>query len=245
MATGYYPAARQVGGFNADTHYWRGNKGRAAVVLHICEGPYIGSINYLRSKGLSAHFVISEGGEVSQLVNVNDSAWANGLSFQGGQWISPEGHVSRPTWTRITPPINPNWQTISIEHAGYTAKPRPRVQLQSTINLLRWLGAQFPSLYPYVPQTSLIGHCHISSVDRANCPGQYFDLAAIAAAANTQAGRYRVRGLRVYQAPDKTSPLAGELPSGAQVGIDATYANGMAHLDTGFGFVELDGLEAL
>lgn len=243
--TGYYPAARQIGGFAANTHYTPGHKGRAAVCLHICEGPYQGSINYLRGKGLSAHFVISEGGEVAQLVNVLDSAWANGLSYQAGAWVSPRGKRVEPTWARITRGENPNLSTISIEHAGYHNKPRPRIQIQATINLLRWLGSQFPSLLPFVPGVSLIGHRNLDTIDRANCPGPFFDFDAIAAAATTRAGRYRVRGLRVYQAPDATSPLAGELPSGAQVGIDQTYAGGWGHLDTGFGFVQMEGLEAL
>lgn len=182
-----YPGARRPKGFAPNTHYWPGNQGRLAVVLHICEGPYQGSITHLRNSGLSAHFVISEGGEVSQLVGVDDSAWANGLSWQGGQWISPEGHVSRPTWTRITPGVNPNWQTISIEHAGFHTKPRPRAQLAATIALLRWLAVQFPTLAPYTPGATLIGHGHISTVDRPNCPGPYFDLAAIAAEANAPA----------------------------------------------------------
>ncbi len=247
MTTGIYPGARQASGFGANTHYTPGNKGRLAVVLHICEGAYQGSIAYLRSIGLSSHFVVSEGGEVSQLVNVNDTAWANGLSYEGGKWYSPRPRhkVVTPTWKRLTPGMDSNGHTISIEHAGYHNKPRPNAQIQATINLLRWLGSQFPSLMPYAPGVSLIGHFNLDNLDRANCPGVYFDFAGIAAAANTQAGRYRVRGLAVYQRQDLTGALAGELPSGAQVTIDQTYSNGAGHLSSGLGFVRMSDLEAV
>ncbi len=183
----FYPGAVKPAGFVPDTHYTPGNQGRVGVCLHICEGPFEGSITHLRNSGLSAHFVISEGGTIAQLVDTDHSAWGNGLSYQDNRWISPRGKIVFPTWQRITPGVNPNLQTISIEHAGFHNKSRPRVQLQATIALLRWLGAQYPSLTPFSPAASLIGHGMLDTIDRINCPGPAFDLAAIAAEANAPA----------------------------------------------------------
>ena len=255
---GLYPAATQQHGFRAGVHYLPGNDGRLAVCLHICEGGYQSSIDYLRKIGLSANFVISEGGSVAQLVNVNDSAQAQGLRYcrtsadldagwawQGMGWYSPRGKLVQPPWTLLRPGMNTNRTIISIEHAGYHNKPRPTVQLHATINLLRWLGAQFPTLLPYVPGSTLIGHRDLDTLDRANCPGPYFDFAAIAATANTQGGRYRVKALPVYQRQELDGPLAGELPSGTQIDIDMLYANGAGHLASGLGFVRMEDVEAL
>lgn len=184
-----YPGAQRPAGFAPTTHYTLGNAGRVAVCLHICEGPFQGSITHLRNSGLSAHFVISEAGTIAQLVDTDHSAWANGLRYTDGQWFSPEPRNKRvhPTWQRITPGVNPNLQTISIEHAGVHDKPRPAAQLAATVALLRWLAAQHPSLAPYVPAASLIGHGMLDTIDRVNCPGPFFDLAAIAAEANAPA----------------------------------------------------------
>ena len=258
IATGQYPAATPQPDFRAGVHFLPGNDGRLAVCLHICEGGFQSSIAYLRKIGLSAHFVISEGGSVAQLVNVHDSAQAQGLRYgrtpadldptwtwQGVGWYSPRGKLVQPTWTLLQPGMNTNRTIISIEHAGYHNKPRPRVQTQATIDVLRWLGTQFPTLLPYIPGRTLIGHCNLDTIDRANCPGAFFDFAAIAAAANARTGRYRVRGLPVYQRQELDGPLAGELPSGTQVDVDMTYANGAAHLASNMGFVRLDALEAL
>ena len=182
-----YPGAQRPAGFAPTTHYTPGHQGRVAVCLHICEGPFESSITHLRNEGLSAHFVISEAGTIAQLVDTDHSAWANGLSFEDGRWISPRNKIVFPTWQRITPGVNPNLQTISIEHAGIHTRPRPRAQLAATVAVLRWLGVQYPSLLPYVPAASLIRHGMLDTIDRINCPGPHFDLAAIAAEANAPA----------------------------------------------------------
>lgn len=259
IPTGLYPVAQQQPGFKAGVHFLPGNDGRLAVALHIAQGGYQGSVSYLRSIGLSAHFIISEGGSVAQMVNTNDSAQAQGLrhvntaadlagtgwAWQGAGWYSPRGKLVRPTWALIRPGMNTNRTIISIEHAGYFNKPRPRVQLEASIALLRWLGSQYPTLLPYQPGTTLIGHRDLDTIDRANCPGPYFDFDAIAAAANSSGGRYRVAGLLVYQRQDLQGPIALELPSGTLVDIDKTYPNGAGHLKDGSGFVDMKRLERL
>lgn len=258
-ATGLYPAAQQQPGFRPGVHFLPGNDGRLAVCLHIAEGGYQSSIAYLRSIGLSAHFIVSEAGSVAQMANTNDSAQAQGLRYadserdltgtgwawQGAGWYSPRGRRVAPTWQLLTPRMNTNRTIISIEHAGLHDKPRPRAQIAATINLLRWLGVQYPSLLPYIPGRTLIGHSMLDTIDRVNCPGPNFDFDMIAASANSAAGRYRVRGAIVYQRQDLTGPVAGELPSGAQAEIDVLYPNGAGHLASGLGFVDMRNLEAL
>lgn len=179
-----------------------GNQGRKAVVLHIAQGGFDSSITYMRANGVSSTFIISDGGTVAQLVDLGDSAWGNGLAWcetpedamravgapwQGIGWYCAHKHKVTPTWPGLTPGINPNLQTISIEHVGKSGAARPRAQLAATVRLLAWLAQQCPSLSPYVPGQTLIRHADLDPTDKPFCPGPAFDLAAIAAEANAAA----------------------------------------------------------
>lgn len=246
-----YPTSRWVG----SPHFTPGNRGRLAVVLHIAEGGYQSSIDYMRNRGVSAHFIVSEIGRVSQMVSVHDTAFGNGLTFDGVNWISPDprNKVVHPTWQRIQPGINPNLTTISIEHAGFHTTARPKVQLDATVSLLKWLAGWFPSLSPYKPGYTLIGHSYLDTVDRINCPGPFFNLERIATMANppplTQSF-YRVKGLPIYEDSMLTRPIGQYLPADSVIEIDRThaeqpadYALSAGHLKTGAGFVDLNGAE--
>jgi len=257
-----YPDAEWQSGFKAGDHYSTGNDGRLAVALHIAEGGYISSVNFLRQQGLSAHFIVSENGSVAQMAGIHDSAWAQGLlyaatpadlpkgwTWQGVGWYSPRKKRVNPTWQLLTPGIDPNRTIISIEHAGFHNKARPAVQLAATIRLLRWLASWFPSLNPYVPGRTLIGHFNLDNLDRANCPGPHFDFAKIAKAASLSPPprRMRFKGWPIYQRKELNGTLAGHLQSGEEFEVDVTYTNGAGHLSDQRGFVDLnhDALEEL
>lgn len=249
------PFAARAPGFNAGVHYRPGNNGRLAVVLHIAQGGYTSSVDYLRAKGLSAHFIVSEMGRITQMVPISASAYGNGLSWNTSRdkWICPHDHIVHPTWQRLAPPTNPNFTTISIEHAGFNTKPRPALQMQATTLLLQWLVVQYPTLGPYVPGYTLIGHSHLDDVDRAFCPGEYFDFAAIAAQANATRGLRRVlvactlltsNDLRnAGLAPTQAGPHFALSP-GDVIEVD-DITNGMAHTADGRGFVPVVYTEAV
>lgn len=170
-------------------HFWVGHSGRRAVVIHIMQGGFSSSIAYMLEKGVSAHFAVSQLGAVAQLVNVTDSAWGNGLTWKPGRgWQCPHKHMVQPTWERLEAPHNPNTQTISIEHEGMSGVPWPAMQIQATVDLLRWLGVQFPELLPYRVGSTLIGHFHIDPIDKAMCPGKGIDLETLASKANAPLG---------------------------------------------------------
>lgn len=175
-----------------------GNHGRKAVVLHIAQGGYTSSITHMAANGVSSHFIVSAAGSVSQMVDIADTAWANGLAWcdtpaeaaalgaawQGVGWYCPHKHKVTPSWADITPGVNPNLETISIEHEGMSGRALPAVQLSATVRLLAWLAQQCPSLAPYAPGHTLIRHADIDPTDKAFCPGPAFDLALIARLAN-------------------------------------------------------------
>jgi hypothetical protein len=234
-----------------DTNYSIGLSSRKAVCLHIVDGSYGSALSEFRRRGSqkSSHFVIAKSGTIAQCVSVLDTAYANGLSWSAWRkkWIDPEGAVVTPPWPGLTPPVNPNFQTVSIEREGHPNDIPTEAMTASTIRVLRWLREQFPtSLGHFTPHVTLIGHFEISPINRAHCPGPYVDFASLASAANG-GGRYRALGVPVYQAQSCVGPLWGHLGPQEIVEVDVVYPEGTAHLADGRGFVRLhdDSLEAL
>lgn len=94
------PRARWV----ASPNFTNSNRGRAAVdtvVIHVTQGSYAGAISWFqnRQSQVSSHYVIrSSDGQITQMVEENDTAWHarnwNGRSVG----IEHEGWVDQPRW---------------------------------------------------------------------------------------------------------------------------------------------------
>jgi N-acetyl-anhydromuramyl-L-alanine amidase AmpD len=193
--------------------YWLGNKGRAAVVMHVAEGAIGGMVKwFLGGSQATAHFGIGPDGALYQFVSVHNSAFGNGASFRNGRWHDPTGRAVRPAWTGLRATgENPNWYTISVEHAGYFQERWTDAMDATNTKLLIWLAEQFPSLAPYEPGKTLIGHCDISPVERKNCPGPHVDYGRIAAAANGRQA-LAVNTPQTFLAPVAESSLTEHSP---------------------------------
>jgi N-acetyl-anhydromuramyl-L-alanine amidase AmpD len=265
---GWLPGANNVA--VPAENFAAGNYGRRAVVIHIMDGWMAGTRARFQNptQEVSAHFGVSEAGQVDQYVSVIDSAYANGLSWNAAQrcWVDPQGHLLKsphaPTWKLIQPPTNPNLQTISIELEGKPAQPRTVVQLATVVRLLQWIAAQFPiSLSVYTVGETLIGHCDLSTIVKANCPGPLVDLATLASSANRvppappAPKKYRIVGVPVYEASTLQGNVATYLtPLDSPVTLDAQaplpgYAPNAGHVvlqdGSAPGFVDVRALEAL
>lgn len=256
MSNGWMPDVEHV----PTPNFTIGNAGRRAVVLHIMDGAFQSSIDWMRKAGTSAHFDISKSGRIVQQVSINDTAWGNGLVYRNGRWYTLRENrytLVKPTWPLLAAGENPNSSTISIEHEGHPGEPLTPEQLTATIRVLRWVGHE--AAFLYVPGVTLIGHFNLDNVGRARCPGPAFDFAAIAAAANATPDRrtFRVRyafGANVRQGPAATFPIALDghavLPQRATFAadkvVDGTPFNGDArwvHLADGLGFVHWSAVE--
>lgn len=195
--------------------YWTGNKGRKAAVLHRVVGSAASCIAEFKKGQKSAHACIDTDGTVYQFVSIFDSAWANGLSYNGdGSWTSPEGSRVHPSWPGIQPPINPNWVTISTEHAGKPNDPWTPRMVDASIAWHRWVAQQTGLVY--VPHQTLIGHYEISPVDRAHCPGPTAPFETIARGANGHARYLCLWPATVRQGPGRTFPIVMTLTSGTR-----------------------------
>ena len=92
----------------------RGAYGVSLVVIHSCEGSYASCWGYLRTAGVSAHYVVKEdGSEVTQLVREANRAWHVAASYDcaraGNQQCEYDG-------------VSTNNFAVGIEHAGYASQ---------------------------------------------------------------------------------------------------------------------------
>jgi N-acetylmuramoyl-L-alanine amidase len=158
----------------------RGGQKVKAVVLHIAAGPLSAVFPTFNNpaRKASAHFCVGKDGTIEQYVSVNDTAYANGLAWKEGQWHNPAGKPVQPTWQDLVPQVNPNLYTISIEHEGQPQDKWTEAMYDANNRLLLWLAEQFDLTYR--AQRTLIGHCEIDPVDKANCPGPHVEYARMA-----------------------------------------------------------------
>lgn len=137
-----------------------GRKGRRpiAIVNHITAGLMPGCLSWMQNRAAqaSAHYLITKGGRIIQLVKDEDTAWHSG-AVNRPQWILHDG-------------TNPNRYTIGIEHES-KGEGLTEAQYQATLWLHRQLIAKWG--IP-VDEDNIIGHYRIDSVNRPNCPGPNF-----------------------------------------------------------------------
>jgi N-acetyl-anhydromuramyl-L-alanine amidase AmpD len=102
----------------------------AMIIVHTCEGSYVGCWSWLSSaaSGVSAHYVIDEdGGEVSYLVTEPMRAWHIGARYDCA--------LNRGRRCDLAD-VQSNHFTVGIEHAGYAAQPSfPTRQIELSAQL--------------------------------------------------------------------------------------------------------------
>jgi len=148
------PEIVQVGSPN----FWEGRNGHQpiAIVIHTMDGFLGGSDSHFNNPAteVSAHFGVGLNGEIHQYVDMNDSAWANGIPDSGNIWNG-------------TPGVNPNRETLSIEtedlHDGST--PVSDEQFNSVLALAQMMMETFPTI------DRLVRHTAISPINKPDCPG--------------------------------------------------------------------------
>ncbi len=163
-----YPPAKWV----TTDHEWQGRKNNkvVAIVDHIAQGGEAGIdatfTDHTTQDPVSAHFAVDVDGSVHQYVLITDTAWANGV-------VEPGNTIPK----QFTPGVNPNYQTISIEHAGFSGTSLTPAQYQASLALHIWIIEQLNSLGVEFPIDGehVIGHNRISPKSRPNCPGPAFD----------------------------------------------------------------------
>lgn len=136
-------------------------KGRAghkprAIVIHIMAGTYIGTDAWFHNPAAKAstHYGVSKKGEIAQWVSEYDTAWHCGT-------------IIRPTWKAINPHVNPNFETIGIEHEGKPTDVWTQEMKIASSQLIASIAKHWN-----IPLTrdNVIGHYQLSAGRRDNCP---------------------------------------------------------------------------
>ncbi len=108
----------------------RGGRTPQIVVIHTCEGGYSGCWGWQTNPAsqVSAHYTVSDGSEVTQLVRESDRAWHVAATYNcannGGVRCDLNG-------------ISTNTIAVGIEHAGFAAQASsPTSQLEASARLV-------------------------------------------------------------------------------------------------------------
>ncbi|MEO5792116.1 MAG: N-acetylmuramoyl-L-alanine amidase [Gaiellaceae bacterium] len=107
------------------------------IVVHVTEGAFWGSVQWLKSPRAhaSSHYVVSRRGRIVQLVHLSDIAW------HAGNW-------------------NVNTQSVGIEHEGFTYGPGgfTNAQYHASARLAGWIARR--SLLP-IDRRHFLGHADV------------------------------------------------------------------------------------
>lgn len=162
---------------------YKGRKGWKPdmIVSHITEGSYAGAVSWLKnpSSSASSHFVVSKKGEITQLVELEDSSWCNGTSVNLDK--NPKIHYSKSTLKKVrVRKTNANYYTITIEHEGFSTEGKGRLepaQLEATIWLHKHIIKEVKRIYGIdipLDREHIVGHYQINPISKPFCPGPNF-----------------------------------------------------------------------
>lgn len=161
---------------------WRGNehtnkiqKRRGcfpiAVVNHITAVSAKSVDNWFRSHRnsvSSAHFLVTKKGEIKQYINLEDGAWANGLT--SGKRACTSELVSQRNYQ------NPNLYTVSIEHES-NGESLTEEQYKASLWLHKYIQSYIKKKWDYYmpfDRKHIIGHYEIDNIRKPCCPGKNF-----------------------------------------------------------------------
>lgn len=133
--------------------YGKGRAGRKVkyVVIHVAEAPAMSNvINWFTNPAcpVSAHYGVDRDGKLYQFVSEADTGY----------------HAAN----RIM-----NYESIGIEHAGYSGRPFSKEQIQVSAQLTARICRGYG-----IPLENIIRHSEIKGTTHAGCPGPTWDMGA-------------------------------------------------------------------
>lgn len=143
----------------------------AAVVVHVAEGTYQGTISWFKDPKSPAltHFVVGKNeGECVQMARFNDACVHAG--WNKGIWKLHDG-------------TSPNFRTVGIENAGKTGDVLTDWQYRCNAWIISETARRFG--FP-INEDTVIGHYQLDQVNRKNCPGKGVDFKRLIEMAKAQ-----------------------------------------------------------
>jgi N-acetylmuramoyl-L-alanine amidase len=205
------------------------------IVDHIADGTYQGTIGWEQTPApknpdqVSSHFIIGRDGEVTQMVEIPQCAWTQGL---------PLNLIQKATLPIVRQRgINPNVYCVSIEHEGFYAQTHGTLtdaQLAASIEVHKFIISEVKRIYgTTIPadRNHIVGHYEINPVNKPNCPGELFPFDKIIAALNpavTQAAVPTSAAAPVAHASSTITAPAFPLSRGQYFGPEAGGNNSIS-----------------
>ena len=149
------------------------------IVCHITDGNFPGSIEWVTNPASQAsyHFMVSLTGEVTQCVDIEDTAWANGTSMTTGDNRNSQNSTLAIVRERRA---NANLYTVSIGFEGVHGETNGRLTLAQQgagVEAIRHIRSEARRLFGVdipVARTHIVGHSEVTPLTRPNCPGRDF-----------------------------------------------------------------------
>lgn len=150
------------------------------IVCHITEGNFPGAISWVTNKesGVSYHYMVSKSGDITQCVDIQNTAWANGTD-NAGAGSGRDNRHSRLDAVRSRK-VNANLYTISIGFEGKLSETGGALTAMQTVaaaslianincEMYRIWGKTIPLNHDHI-----VGHRCITPKHKPNCPGAAF-----------------------------------------------------------------------
>lgn len=225
------------------TSFDTGYLARVGFCDHISEGhkPGLSNPNYWNTYKLSAHFVVMKDGSALQLVNIFDTAWAEGILGPVQTWNPFQ------TMVQETGSNDPNNWLISFEHEGDYQELWTPEMYQTDLKIKQWCIQECQKVNLNIMRfglDSLSGHYMFDNVNRANCPGPNWPREALWNALGGDEVFTRFNGLSnpywqnhsITNQEVMNARLEFNLPAEAtSIDLDVYLANGVLEVHDGAG----------
>ncbi|MGQ0815605.1 MAG: N-acetylmuramoyl-L-alanine amidase [Gemmatimonadota bacterium] len=197
-----------------------------AIVIHIMEGTLAGTDSWFKSpqSKVSAHYGVGQNGEIHQYVAEGDTAFHAGRTFNC-------------TWKGRRAGVNPNSNTIGIEHEGQANSDWSTKMYEASAALIAEIANRWS-----IPldRDHIVGHREIYG--HKTCPGAKVDLDHLIERARQhamQSGAYNFHpaqgqvkaksDLNVRKgAPTTAAPVKRTVPSGSSLPYVGWTSNGLS-----------------
>lgn len=183
---GWCPFAEQIEGV---TTFVEGGAFRVGFCDHTANGFYgtLTNPNFWNDSGDSVHFAIARDGRIAQIINIFDTAWAQGRDAAGNSVGPNSPGVTWPPFEQMGKK-NPNSYLISTEHEdaiivnGHTTfvpgSQWTDAQYAADVKVKQWCieevkRVQAVNLLRFGID-SLAGHHMFDPTNRRECPGRYW-----------------------------------------------------------------------
>ena len=156
----------------ASPNYVTANRGKGQikkVIVHTVQGSYAGCISWFKnpSAKVSAHFVVSKNGEVTQMVKEKDIGWHVGSENGYTVGIEHEGYVTDPAW------VTPKMLAASAQLTCYLLKkyglPADRVSVMGHVELPNQTHTDPGKYWPWNDYMAQIKAC-VGGTTPPTCP---------------------------------------------------------------------------